>query len=295
MIDKETLKGMLSGDGYHKLEQYALDSGQNFLTGQVTSNFLKLDSNESFHNTLSATTNVIGGYAVLTNYSGMLASVAEQIVTGTTKVIVEKSAEIVGKAVGDMTKLVTVTAPKMVIEYTMKSFNSNKLSFSDIFAELTKDSEDITEDNDAKIESSTTKNMVSSVNGKISNIQKSIDNVTKDVNKYAKMINSYLTEGPDWVVTQIDRLATSKIEEVQKLADEQTKHIEDDVTKWCKHTGDEQGKKLADKYNTQVKKNALKALSKQKASISKLKSKANSAKQKAILKIMALTGIYLPI
>ena len=279
-----------SGDGSlaSKMESLAVDSSANFLNGQATSTFSKAGG------ALSGTVAGAAGLAAVgMNADAIALEVAEQLMG----LAVAKIEEVVQQEVQKIaTAMISIPAsvPGKIQSKAMETFNQNKKSLSDLMGEIDSSAEEQQEkaEEDAKKESEEKKKK--SAKEKLDKVKNSVGGAIDKVNKGMANICAYVEAGPKWLLTKTNALLDEQVKFVTDQTDAAIKSVQKGVDEFCEARGQAIGEKMAEKYNKKLEVQAKDKIVKIEKQKKKAKTKANTAIQKGILKIMAMTGIAIP-
>ena len=104
-----------------------------------------------------------------------------------------------------------------------------------------------------------------------------------------------MAEGPDWVANQISKAMDNTLSQFNNNVDNICNDIKGGVTEFAETQGKAMGNAMAKQYNKIIENQAKKTYNMMEENKSKAKIKAFTALQKGKLKIMALTGINIPV
>lgn len=295
-ISTDSLKNALGPDTYKTLSDQAINAGSNFLSGQTTNAFNKAMSVSSVQSLTQLTTASIGaGFVIKESLNPeILKQITTQLVNTTITTVSTASAEIAAKAVSKLTEKI-VNIPKSVTSYAMTYFNTYKMSLGEVLKELLAGSETIATQETEKSENNQLKNFLGKTEGFLTNMNDKISYYTNKVTPVVEMVTSYVANGPDWIADKLNKEVNGVITDISSFANQQTQTAEKNIDDFCRKTGEKRGKKMVESYNKALEKQAKKQQAQINAAKTKAIGVAKAAMQQAILKVMALTGINLPV
>lgn len=283
---------------YDTLSAQAINAGQSFLAGKVTSTFSSLKNDEGVQALTNATTTGIGLYStvseVVKNAEVAATSLVSELANYATEAITTEASKIVTDFVNKHIDAVT-SIPKGIIDTSLTYFNENKLSIGDLSKTFITDQEKINAQNIQKNEEERKTNFITDMKDKYMKNRSKISAAVDIGLSYVNLVTSYIEQGPQWVESKIDEGVEFCVSYIQKCADKQWEIDKKAIDDFIKNEGETVGKRMADEYNTILTKEAQKIVTNKEKEIQKLLTKANTLLQKAKLVIMALTGINLPI
>lgn len=265
--------------------------------GQDPDDLIKNESyikEESVGNLMGNVGSIAGNVQGTISSIGMAPEIIQGIVLECTQLIFDEVQKKITEVVQLPTRLAMET-PKLIKEYTQKTFDKNKKSLADALKELSLSSEEITALQEKLEESNDLKNKTNKVMKVVSSIKSNVDNISNEISSKINMIAKYASEGPDWLSTQINNTLEENMEKINGYVDTQKKAIESEHKKFCEGVGQKIGMDLAKQYNLVIDAAAKKQFDTIQKIKTKAKTKAFSALQKAKLKIMSLTGINIPV
>ena len=295
-ISTDSLKNTLGPDTFKTLSDQAINAGANFLSGQTTNAFNKAMSVSSVQSLTQLTTASIGaGFIIKESLNPeILKQLTTQLVNTAITTVSNATGEIAVKATNKLMQKIA-NMPQSINSYSIAYFNTYKTSLGEAFKDLLAGSETIAAQETEKSENNKLKTFLNETKDVLSNINKKITYYTEKVTPVVEMITTYVENGPDWIADKLNKEVNAAITDINSFADQQTETAEKNIDNFCKKTGEKNGKKMVENYNENLKKQAKK----QQAKINTTKTKAIGAAkanmQQAILKVMALTGINLPV
>ena len=236
----------------------------------------------------------IGAASTFVNNPDMLIDAATNLVTEVTATITNSAMGLVTSNVEKIT-MHALQAPKMVQEYTMSTFNKNKLSISDLLKGFEETVEDELKKLEAEDEKKDQQTSIDKMTKAVSKIKSEVTKIASDANDIAEKITKYIAEGPDTVTSFVNNTIDEKISQIQALTNTEVNKWMKDFDGFCKTQGEKLGTVMAQEYNNVLRKQAQKITANIKKQKSKAKLLAFSAKQKSVLQIMGMTGINVPI
>lgn len=291
LIDLSDMKDTLSAQ--------AINAGQSFLAGKVTSTFTKIAEDEGVQALTNAASTGIGLYSTISNLAdgGMvsaLTGVASELTNKITEAIAKQGVEIATDFVNKHINAI-ISVPKDIVEMSLAYFNSNKLSITDLIKEFITPQELEIEKQTLSNEANDQKNFITDMKEKYMKNRSYITGFINDGVSYINLITSYIQQGPDWVESKAEEGIKSVASKIQKAADKQWDNDKKAIDKFIKSRGEQIGQRMVDNYNNILRNQAQKITADKEKEIQKLVTKASTVLQKAKLKIMSLTGINLPI
>lgn len=287
------------------LTAQAINAGQSFLAGKVTSTFTKVSEDEGVQALTNAATAGIGLYSTISTLTGdtgngqtglevALTGVVSDLTNKITESITKQGTEIALDFVNKHIDAVT-SIPKGISEISLAYFNSYKLSITDLIKEFITPQEPEIEKQTKNQEENDQKNFITDIKEKYMKNRSYITGFINDGVSYINLITSYIQQGPDWVESKAEEGIKSVASKIQKAADKQWDNDKKAIDKFIKSRGEQIGQRMVDNYNNILRNQAQKITADKEKEIQKLVTKASTVLQKAKLKIMSLTGINLPI
>lgn len=224
----------------------------------------------------------------------MLEGIASALVAECVSIAVSEVTKLVSNAAAEFATM-TAETPLLIAKYTQEEFNKEKLSLTDVLKRLTNTDEELMNKQHEELEKERDKKKQNKIATALGNIKKQVDKVNLVVQEKVEKIAPYVTEGPEIVTRMLDDAISAEVQKVKDDIDTRMVKIKKDHHDWCKAQGKIAGQKLANTFNKAVEKQAAKIEAQTKEMTSKVKALAFKAKQIAVLKIMALTGIAVPI
>ena len=188
-----------------------------------------------------------------------------------------------------------LNAPKIMKEQMQKTFNEEKTTLAKEMKNFNITAEDRIEEQSKKSEEDAEKSNKKSLAAKLSSLNTSVSKTTTAINDKVSSIAKYIAEGPEWVSNQISKALEESLSNLNTSIDNTCESINNGVEEFARSQGKTAGKKLANQYNKIIEKQARKTYNIMQENKSKAKIKAFAALQKAKLKIMALTGVNIPV
>lgn len=295
-ISTDSLKNTLGPDTFKTLSDQAINTGANFLSGQTTNAFNKAMSVSSVKSLTQLTTASIGAGFVIKEAldPNILKQITTQLINTTITTVSSATAEIAAKAVSKLTQKVA-NIPQSIVSYAMSYFNTYKMSLGEVLKELLAGSETTAAQETEKSENNKLKTFLNKTEDFLSNMNNKITYYTDKVTPVVEMVTTYVANGPDWIADKLNKEVNAVITDVSYFVDQQTQTAEKNIDDFCRKTGEKNGKKMVENYNKALEKQAKKQQAKINSAKTKAMGVAKAAMQQAILKIMALTGINLPV
>lgn len=280
------------------LTAQAINAGQSFLAGKATSTFSKVMESEDMRALTNAATAGMGLYSMSVdlakNFEAVGTTLVSTLINHGTEAIMHNVTDIAVDFVEKHVSAVTAI-PGDIAKNSLAYFNSYKLSLGDLLKEFIVPIEIAIEEQSVKSEESKQLKFINDIKDKYMKNRTAILNAAETGVSYMNMITSYVEQGPEWVENKIDECIGACVEGVQKVADEQWDIDKKKIDAFVQHTSEEVGSKLVEKYNNILRTQAKKLTDKKQKEIQKLVTDAHTKLQKVKLKIMAKTGINLPI
>lgn len=278
--------GLISVDDLNgKLEGLIMNPADNFLSGQVTSPFKKVGSIVG-----GAASAGVGVAGMIDNADSIIKQVGEEI----TAIALERVNEVVQKIVQDLTKQamqMPKSIPTKIKDHALKKFNEEKKSLAEIMASAIEDAEIERKIEVNKVAAEAENKQKKSITQKIQEAQQAVNDALKRVDQKVKMVCVYVDAGPDWVVSKVNTVLDDCVAEAENAANSGLNQARKQIDEFCKGQGEEMGQIMADEYNETLKNVIKNQLTKIETSKRKAKTKANTAIQKGLLKIMSMTGV----
>ena len=185
-------------------------------------------------------------------------------------------------------------APKKMKEQMQKTFDEEKTSLAAEMKKFNSTAEERIEEQEQKQQEETEKSHKNSLNAKLSSLNTTMAKATTAINDKVGSIAKYMAEGPDWVSNQISKAMDNTLSQFNNNVDNICNDIKGGVTEFAETQGKAMGNAMAKQYNKIIENQAKKIYNMMEENKSKAKIKAFTALQKGKLKIMALTGINIP-
>jgi len=291
LIDLSDMKDTLSAQ--------AINAGQSFLAGKVTSTFTKIAEDEGVQALTNAASTGIGLYSTISNLAdggieSALTGVASELTNKITEAIAKQGVEIAADFVNKHINAIT-SVPKDIAERSLAYFNSNKLSITDLIKEFITPQELEIEKQTLSNEANDQKNFITDMKEKYMKNRSYITSFINNGISYINLITSYMQQGPEWVESKAEEGVKAVTSQIQKAADKQWDNDKKAIDKFSQSRAEQIGQRMADGFNNILRNQAHKLTGEKEKLIQKLVTKASTILQKAKLKIMSLTGINLPI
>lgn len=297
MFDVNNLASSLGPDKFNELKGAAVDKGMAFLSGGITSSMNKVFSNKEVAGSISAVTKGLGaGMAIagMVKNPQMLQELTQNIILSATDTAVQEFSAITGKIAGKIVQI-PLSIPQKIATSTQVYFNENKKTLAQIIQEISAEQAEQADKEAEDAEEKDKKDKTNKAKEKLQKAKEKIDKGLDLLNTYLGEACKYIEEGPDMLAAEVDKRINQVVSMVNKEVDQAIKDVEKDIDQYCDKQGEKAGKKLADKYNKALRKTAEKQLAATKTAKKKALSIAFKVKQIAILKVMALTGINVPV
>lgn len=296
LISVDTLKNSLGPDMFNTLSDQAIDAGSSFLAGQATSAFTKVMNVSSVKSVTNLATSAMGTAFIVKEAldPNMLKQLTTGLITTAVTTVSSAATEIISRETSKLTQKVT-NIPQSIVSYAMSYFNSYKKSLGEVLKELMMGSEKLAEQESEQSDKKKENNFINNVKEKISYVNEKVTYYTDKVTPVVEMIASYTANGPDWIADKMNKEVNALIEDVDKFIVQQTDSINKGIDDFCRKTGEKKGEKMVKAYNDKLDKQAKKQQAKINTLKSKALTKAKALLQEGLLKVMALTGINIPI
>lgn len=288
------LKDALGPEMWEGLLNSTIDSGANFLAGQVTSAFAGPTSTLSNVTAFAASSmdTVMSTAAVLNPQ--FLIEFTSSLVLNSTQVIINELTRITTEKVTEVT-MRSLNIPVEISQISLSYFNSYKMSISDMLKELsipTGERISIKVDLLKKIEEN---EFIQKVGNFATKAKEKIDTFCGESAKALNMISSYIQNGPEWISKQVNNAISDTIQMGEDYLDKQVALMNEKIDDFVKQKGETAGKILVEKYNNVLKEEGRAILNKIQILAQKATILAFTLMQQAILKVMAITGINIPV
>ncbi len=298
----------------------AINYGQNFLSGQMTSLFsasgIELaggtlsDISTEIQNKVFAAKEEAMNQA-LTTVSNVTGAVGSSIgtVAGAGLAAMQgavQQVDMVKQAVMDVasysmeqTNVITTyiagLASKFPIEVLSKTKELaayySKVELQEALKKITSNQEDITEKNDEKKKENKTKNIVKTIQDKVKYVNTYISKYTDELERDAEAIGNLMLQGPTWVGSKINEAENAVKSKIGEFVEDTKDDLSDYYDKAVETTAETAAKAIVEKTVRPSIKKAQDAMNKLNESKSKTTQKAKTAAQKALFKIAGQLGI----
>lgn len=185
--------------------------------------------------------------------------------------------------------------PQKMKEQMQKTFDEEKTTLGKEMKTFNTAAEERIEEDAKKSEEDNEKKQKSKLSSQLSSLNKSMAKVTDQINKKVCSIAKYIAEGPDWVSNQISKALDDQFSILDQQVENVCYDIKSGVYDFAEGAGKTAGHKLAVQYNKIIENQAKKTNNMIQENKSKARIKAFTALQKGKLKIMALTGVNIPV
>lgn len=282
---------------YDTLSAQAINAGQSFLAGKVTSTFSSIKNDEDVQALTNAATTGIGLYSTISegvkNIDIVTTSLVSELANHAMEAITKETVKIITDFVDKHVDAVT-GIPKGIVDVSLSHFNEKKVSLGDVLKVFVTDQEKIDALNikNAEIERKT--KFITNIKDKYMKNKSKISSAINVGLSYINLVTSYIEQGPQWVESKMDEGVEFCVSYIQKGADKQWEIDKKAIDDFIKAEGENVGQRMADEFNTILMREAKKIVTNKEKEIQKLITKANTLLQKAKLTIMSLTGINLP-
>ena len=246
---------------YDTLSAQAINAGQSFLAGKVTSTFSSIKNDEGVQALTNAATTGIGLYSTVSegvkNVEVAATSLASELANYATEAITTETAKIITNFVNKHIDAVT-GIPKGIVDVSLSYFNEQKLSIGDFLKEFVTDQEKIDAQNVQKAELERKTNFITNMKDKYMKNKSKISAAVDVGLSYVNLVTSYIEQGPQWVESKIDEGVEFCVSYIQKGADKQWEIDKNAIDDFIKTEGENVGQRMADEYNTIFKKRSKK-------------------------------------
>lgn len=186
-------------------------------------------------------------------------------------------------------------APKKMKEQMQKTFDEEKTSLAKEMLRFKSTAEERIAEQARKLQEEAENLYKNSLGSKLSSLNITMAKATTAINDKVGSIAKYMAEGPDWVANQISKAMDNTLSQLNTNVDNICDDIKGGVNEFAESQGKAMGSAMAKQYNKIIENQAKKTHNMMEENISKAKIKAFTALQKGKLKIMALTGINIPV
>lgn len=260
----------------------------------------KINNNDAstFQSIGAAATTAVGAYAMgksLVEDSTPLLEESTRLMTKLSEMVVSKSMEIVTTNVDKITTH-ALLAPQLIKKYSDQEFKKNKKTIAEVIKEkFDEDQEDQLEKKRKEYEEKSDQDKQSKFMNALKHVQAYASKFSEDTMEVLSKVTPYIEEGPTTLLNFINNAIT---EQVSKYTAASNKEVDKWMTSfddWCKKRGEIVGQQLASAYNEALEDAAENMKHKLNTEETYVKIMAFSIKQKAALKIAALTGINIKV
>ena len=240
--------------------------------------------------TIGMASNTLGMTAALAVGPEMISA----LTMAATNVAAAELTEITAKIVEAPIKA-SLDAPKKMKEQMQKTFDEEKTTLAAEMKKFNCTAEERIEQQEKEADEAAEKSHKNSLNAKLSSLNTTMAKATANINDKMSSIAKYMGEGPDWVANQISKAIDDAVSSANANVDNICANITAGVNEFAEAQGKAAGHALAQQYNKIIENQARKTFNMMEENKSKAKIKAFTALQKAKLKIMALTGVNIPV
>lgn len=290
-ITKSLLKKTLGTDSWAAIENSAIDAGENFLSGLVTSAFSYANDVTYFGSIVSYGASIYGLYSEIKDQ--VENHVPEQLLTDLSEMVVSKIVSQTSKVVTDaaMRIIDPTTDADLLKTYTTYYFNENKYTSDEILYKITVAKERQNEDT-FNNESDKRKNKF---NEDLARTATKIHEQAGKISYNAGIITSYASywmgAGPDWLCDRLDEIVKSSVKTTKQHTDSVVNVCLRKKADFWREKGRTSGRWLADKYNREIDRQVKKIENAKNKNIACARIKAMAATKKITLKLIGKIGI----
>ena len=285
-ITKSLLKKTLGVDSWKAIENTAIDAGENFWSGAITSAFSYVDKTTHFGDIVATGAMAYGIYNELKNQID--AGVPEQLLTDLTEMVLSKvisqNAKIVTNAV---TRIIDPrTDADLFASYTTYYFNDNKYTADEVLYKITvakeRQQEKHFDDEESRKDSKFRERLMKTATY--------IHDTTYKISYHAGIITTqasyWMGAGPDWLCDRLDEIVKSSVKSTKEYTDNIVNVNLKKKADYWREKGEKKGKWLADKYNREIDKQVKKIENTKNKNIAEARIKAMVATKKITLKLI---------
>ena len=296
LVTVDLLKENMGAEAFQAMADGAINAGANFLAGQATSAFQTALSSDLAQESMELAGNVLGAAAIVktTLDPAMIQQLAQQLVGMAIDIVTTETGKLIGGAVGKITTK-TLALPNLVKDNAQAYFNANKLTMGDLLGELAIKTEKREAQKQEKVENEKVENFKAKIKDITAKMEQGIETVNETIAPVLDMIVAYLGNGPEWVADKLDKEVKGAIKYADNFINLNLDKVFKEVDAFAAGTGEEVGKVLTAKYNATLKQSAKKANDLKEKTLQKGLVKAKVLLQEVNLKLMAITGIAIPL
>lgn len=282
-------------------KDYAIDAGNSFIAGKVTSAVSKETSKIMKTSGIQAVSDLasIGLGAAGTVFATasqinpeVINTIAQKIISDATMILTKETSKIIGNYINNHTREIAAF-PSNVNAYAMSYFNEHKESVGDVLKRLLESSESRLEKENEKNEKNNQKKFLNNMKKTMNTINSYVTSYANNITNILIDITSYMEQGPDIISDQVNKALTNAKQQVQKQVDKQWKeHDKQMYEDKIESLGTAIGEKMVSVYNKQLEQAQKKLLEKTEKQKSKASIKIASLKLKLLSNIASKTGVY---
>lgn len=296
LITVNFLQENMGAELFQTMADSAINSGANFLAGKATSAFQTAMSSGVVQESMELVGNVTAAAGIVKTAldPARLQQITESIIGMTIDVVTSETGKLIGEAVGKITNK-TMELPNLVMSYAQNYFNENKLSMGDLISELSISFEKREEEKSKKAEDSKMSQFTDKIKNVTSQIENGISMVNDTIGPVLNDVVAYLENGPDWLADKLNKEVKGALNYASDFVNDNLDKLFKEVDAFAISTAEEVGIALTSKYNEALRVAAKKINDEKEKLLQKGLIKAKAVLQSVNLKLMAITGIAIPL
>ena len=297
LFTSDTLTKILGDDGVEILKENAIDAGQAFLTGGVTNAMSSVGSSKAVSSVINATSTGLGvaafGKQLYDSAPDILTTLGSQIATEAVSILTAEGTKLISEYTANHVAA-CASFPSQVSSYAISYFNDHKMPVEDVVKKLTESAEQSTDNAVEEQKKKSMSEFVGNMKSKMGEFTNKVSDFISTGSSYVQMITSYISNGPDWVVDQMDKQLSNLCDNANKIVTKQWEKDKESYSKTAKNMGESIGADMVAKFNAELTKAQKKQLLKIERQKHKVNAKTIAALGKAKAQIASLTGVYIP-
>ena len=256
------------------------------------------DDVNTFQTVGATAATAVGAYAMgksLVEDSTPLLEESTRLMTKLSEMVVSKSMEIVTT---NLDKITThaLLAPQLIKKYSDEEFRKHKKTITEVIKEkFDDDQESQLEKKRKEWEEKSDQDKQLKFMNALNHVKSYATKFSEDTMEVLSKVTPYIEEGPTTLLNFINNTITEQVSKYTAASNKEVDKWMESFDKWCKKRGEVAGQQLASAYNEALEDAAENMKHKLNTEETYTKIMAFSVKQKAALKIAALTGVNIKV
>lgn len=287
----------LSDAEKQSFKDYAIDAGNSFIAGKVTSAVSNTTKDITNLSSIRATTDLaaigLGAAGTISQINPeLINTIAQKIISDATMILTKETTKILGNYINKHTTEIS-RFPSAVSSYAFSYFNDNKKSIGDILKTLKESAESRLKKENEKNEKNNQKKFLDDMKKTMNKVNSTVTSYVNNITNVLTDITSYMEQGPDIISDQINKALVNAKRQVQKTVDKQwNEHDKQAYEDKIESLGTTIGQRMLGVYNNQLEQAQKILLEKSETKKAKAAIKLVSLKLKLLSNIASKTGLY---